>query len=206
MRLSDGAGMRIAPCGVYWHGEPRKAAASAWADSCISHAYDGVWGAQALAASVAVGMLMDSPDIDACIDAGLAEIPGDSWIHFRIREACEITRNATTLEEAYDDLIASCRCMRPSIVGEAVAQAFAVFAKNGADTEASIIGGANLGRDADTVAAMAGALAGAMNGEESIPAHWRDRVRTVEKGCCIFSTAGTNIADLADELIGTRNK
>jgi len=203
MRLSDGAAMRIAPCGVFWHGDPPRAAASAEADASISHAYDGIWGAQALAASVAAAMTMENPNPDAVIEAGLARVPSDSWIHFRIREACEIARSAPSLEEAYDDLIASCICIRASIVAEAVAQAFAVFAKNGADTHAAIIGGANLGRDADTVAAMAGALAGAMNGEHSIPQPWRDRVRIVQ-GTCIHSTAGTDLADLANRLIDAR--
>jgi len=203
MRLSDGAAMRIAPCGVYWYGDPQCAAASAQADASVSHAYDGIWAAQALAASVAEAVTMENPDPDAVVEAGLAQIPSDSWIHFRIREACDIARGASSLEEAYDDLIASCVCVRASIVAEAVAQAFAVFAKNGSDTRAAIIGGANLGRDADTVAAMAGALAGAMNGEQSIPQSWRDRVRIV-RGTCIHSTRETDLADLANRLIDAR--
>ena len=195
--------MRIAPCGVFWSGDPHRAAASARADASISHAYDGIWGAQALATSVAVAMMMEKPDPDTAIEAGLGQIPSDSWIHFRIREACDIADGAPSLEEAYDDLIASCVCIRASIVAEAVAQAFAVFSKNGADTRAAVIGGANLGRDADTVAAMAGALSGAMNGEQSQPQSWRERVRIV-RGTCIHSTAGTDVIDLADRLIDAR--
>ena len=42
-----------------------------------------------------------------------------------------------------------------------------------------------------------------MNGEESIPAEWRERVRVVQ-GICIKSTAGTDLAELAEALIEAR--
>ena len=40
---------------------------------------------------------------------------------------------------------------------------------------------ANLGQDADTTAAVYGQLAGAIYGEEGIPAAWRDRLALREK-------------------------
>lgn len=42
--------------------------------------------------------------------------------------------------------------------------------------EAAILAAVNLGDDADTTAAIAGQLAGALYGLEAIPPHWRDRV------------------------------
>jgi ADP-ribosyl-[dinitrogen reductase] hydrolase len=42
--------------------------------------------------------------------------------------------------------------------------------------EAAILAAANLGDDADTTAAIAGQLAGALYGLEGIPRHWRERV------------------------------
>src|SRR4051794_4065986 len=44
------------------------------------------------------------------------------------------------------------------------------------DFESAILAAVNLGDDADTTAAIAGQLAGALYGLEGIPRHWRERV------------------------------
>ncbi len=44
------------------------------------------------------------------------------------------------------------------------------------DFESAILAAVNLGDDADTTAAIAGQLAGALYGVDAIPAHWRERV------------------------------
>lgn len=56
---------------------------------------------------------------------------------------------------------------------EVVALAFGIFASSGGDTEKAILGGANIGRDADTIASLNGQLSGALNGINSIPKKWR---------------------------------
>lgn len=56
---------------------------------------------------------------------------------------------------------------------EVVALAFGIFAASGGDTEQAILGGANIGRDADTIASLNGQLSGALNGIDSIPENWR---------------------------------
>jgi ADP-ribosylglycohydrolase len=62
-----------------------------------------------------------------------------------------------------------------------------------------VLGGANIGRDADTVAAMAGAMAGALHGAGAVPSGWRERVNVV-RGHCIRAVAGTDLAELARDL------
>lgn len=44
------------------------------------------------------------------------------------------------------------------------------------DAEQAIIGAANMGRDSDTIAAMAGELTGALGGAQALPAAWADKV------------------------------
>ena len=58
------------------------------------------------------------------------------------------------------------------------------------DFESTILAATNLGDDADTTAAIAGQLAGAIHGLDGIPAGWRDRV-----------VAGGEIVALADALL-----
>jgi len=57
------------------------------------------------------------------------------------------------------------------------------------DFESAILAAVNLGDDADTTAAIAGQLAGALYGLDGIPAHWRERVFLRDE-----------ILDLADRL------
>ncbi len=53
----DGAAMRIAPIGIICAGDPGRAAALAKIEAEISHYADGIWAAQAVAASIAVAMV-----------------------------------------------------------------------------------------------------------------------------------------------------
>jgi hypothetical protein len=45
-----------------------------------------------------------------------------------------------------------------------------------ADPEQAIVGAANLGRDSDTIATMAGQIAGALSGAASLPSGWSEKV------------------------------
>lgn len=56
----------------------------------------------------------------------------------------------------------------------------------------SVLGGVNYGRDADSIASMAGAMAGAMNGIDSIPSEWLETVERKSK---------RDFSQIADELV-----
>jgi uncharacterized protein YqgC (DUF456 family) len=56
-----------------------------------------------------------------------------------------------------------------------------------------------MGRDADTIGAIVGSLAGAYAGEDAIPDTWRARVQ-VSTGACIGFIAGRKIVEMADAL------
>jgi hypothetical protein len=59
---------------------------------------------------------------------------------------------------------------------EMVPCALAICAITGNDTQQAIIGATNIGRDADTIAGIAGELAGALYGIDALPAPWVDKV------------------------------
>ncbi|MEU7916845.1 ADP-ribosylglycohydrolase family protein [Microbispora bryophytorum] len=83
---------------------------------------------------------------------------------------------------------------------EAVALAFAAYVAGDGEVEASVVTAANLGRDADTTAAVAGALAGAGRGEAAVPARWAERIGPVA-GRCLPVVAGRDVRDVADEIV-----
>jgi ADP-ribosylglycohydrolase len=49
------------------------------------------------------------------------------------------------------------------------------------DVRRSVLGGTNYGRDADSIASMAGAVAGALNGSSGVPRNWVEEITTASK-------------------------
>ncbi|SPL90587.1 unnamed protein product [[Actinomadura] parvosata subsp. kistnae] len=87
------------------------------------------------------------------------------------------------------------------IAPEAVALALAAFLAGDGDVERAVTFGVSLGRDADTIGAIAGAIAGASQGERGVPARWAARIGPVT-GKCLPVVAGRHVLDVADELAG----
>src|SRR5882757_5006297 len=85
---SDGAAMRIAPAGILCAGDPREAARLAAIDAQVSHARDGTYCAQAVAAAAAAAMTTDSWQDAAA--AGPAAAPADSRTARTVRRAVDI--------------------------------------------------------------------------------------------------------------------
>lgn len=197
---SDGLAMRAAPHGIFAAGDPPLAARLAAADGAVAHTGEGLYGGQAVAAGVSAAMVGLPPEAVAA--AALAAVPADSWTARNLVAAIAIGGGAAdvwaALEPLYDRL-ALTYYHWTDIAPEAVGLAFGVYlAARGRFVE-TVLGAVNTGRDADTIAAMAGALAGAGEGFDAIPAEWSGRIRAVP-GTCIHSVAGLHIADMADAL------
>ena len=197
---SDGTAMRIAPVGVFCAGDPREAARLAAIDAQVSHARDGIYCGQAVAAAVAAALVESS--WEAVIDAGLAVVPADSWSARTMARAVDIGRRAPGLRSAVDQLYEEISLFHhpwADVAPEATALAFGVLAAARGDYVDAVLAGVNVGRDADTIAAMAGGIAGALHGAQAVPEQWRVRINRV-RGHCIKAVAGTDLADLAEAL------
>ncbi|HEY9592863.1 MAG TPA: ADP-ribosylglycohydrolase family protein, partial [Spirochaetia bacterium] len=59
---------------------------------------------------------------------------------------------------------------------EMVPCALALVTAARGDARQAILGAAHMGRDADTIASMAGELAGALGGADALPAEWVERI------------------------------
>jgi ADP-ribosylglycohydrolase len=194
---SDGTAMRITPVGVFCAGDPREAARLAAIDAQVSHARDGIYCAQAVAAAVAAALVESS--WEAVIGAGLAVLPPGSWSVRLITRAVDIGRQAPGLRPAVDQLYEEISLFHypwDDVGPEATALAFGVLAAARGDYVGAVLAGVNVGRDADTIAAMAGGMAGALHGAEAVPERWRNRINRV-RGHCIKAVAGTDLAELA---------
>ncbi|MBK8023700.1 MAG: ADP-ribosylglycohydrolase family protein [Chloroflexi bacterium] len=194
----DGAAMRIAPVGIVCAGHPQRAASMAALDAQVSHANDGIWAAQAVAASVAVAMA--GGGVDAIVEAGRAVIPADSWLARAMQRAMNICDSTGDLFTALEQLHVQLWTPVHSMAAEAVPQAYAVFRLTKGDFLQGMIWAGNFGRDADTISAIVGALSGAMHGESVIPPHWAAMVDT-PAGVCLKFAAQKSMRRLAEQLV-----
>lgn len=199
-RWSDGAAMRVAPLGLLCPGDPVEAARLAAIDAAVSHSDDGVLAAQTVAAAVATGA--GGAGWEAALTAGLAAIPTDSWTGRSIRHALELVAAAPDAEDA-ERMLSDALPLRhypwADAGPEAVAFAFGLIAAHRGHLRRAVLAGVNMGRDSDTIAAMAGAICGAVHGMAAVPSGWADRVRHVA-GVCITATRGVDLMQLADRL------
>lgn len=195
--ISDGAAMRVTPIGIACAGDVEKAVRLAEIEASISHARDGLWGAQAVAASVAAAIA--GATVDEIFDIILKIIPSDSWLHFTISKVLAIIEEKKTLEAAWKPLHDALWTEYKAATPEAVPSALAILKLTEGDFKRGVIYSGNFGRDADTISAIVGAISGAMNGMESIPQHWVEKVR-ITTGVCLPFTKGMDLFDVAAQL------
>ncbi|MBK8023705.1 MAG: ADP-ribosylglycohydrolase family protein [Chloroflexi bacterium] len=195
---SDGVAMAISSAGILSAGRPQQAAAIAQRLGSVSNARDGITTAQAVAAAISMAMVGASPA--EMMAAAQAAVPADSWTGRSLARAAHI--HAGDLESALDQIDAELVVHWwpwADLATEAVPVALAVFMAGGGDFARSVPAGIRMGRDADTIGAIVGSLAGAYGGEDAIPPAWRERV-AASTGKCIGFIAGRRIADMADAL------
>lgn len=208
---SDGLAMRAAAHGVFAAGDPAEAARLAGIDGLVSHAGEGLYGGQAVAAGIAAAL--GGADPAGCLAAALAAVPADSWTAANLRTAGRIAgRYAGTngaaeadrderLETELVDALVVTDYPWTDLAPEAVALAFGAYLAR--PDHRAVLTAVNMGRDADTTAAIAGALVGAahgLRGPAGLPAAWTGRIGPVA-GSCLRAVAGVRLDELADRLV-----
>ncbi|WP_214324554.1 ADP-ribosylglycohydrolase family protein [Nonomuraea sediminis] len=199
---SDGLAMRAAPYGVFCPGDPAEAARLVEQDGLVSGSGEGILGGRAVAAAVASAMSGARPQ--EVVLAALSVIPADSWTSRNIVRVREVLGEASsdTAEELTEALHAAVVVKHypwTDVAPEAVALAMAAYLAGEGDIERSVTFGVSLGRDADTIGAIAGAIAGAGQGESGVPRRWAGRIGPVT-GKCLPVVAGRHVLDVAGEL------
>ncbi|MGQ5636837.1 ADP-ribosylglycohydrolase family protein [Streptomyces sp. EWL5.16] len=192
---SDGLAMRAAPFGVFAAGRPAEAARLVAIDGSVSHEGEGIYGGQAVAAGVATAMT--GAPVAVVIAAALAVIPEDSWTARSLRRAVAVSHRG---ERALRSTVVIGGYPWTDLAPEAVALAFGAYAAADGDFGEAVLTAVNMGRDADTTAAVAGALAGAAQGTAAIPAPWAAAIGPA-RGRCLPSMAGHHVLDVADLLV-----
>ena len=196
--FSDGAAMRIAPVGVLCAGDPERAAAMAETDASISHFRDGIWGAQAVAAAVAVAMVDGS--MEEILEAAMNPIPKDSWLRYAMEAALALVdEKGGQVMDVWMPLHDLLRTSSWAATPEAIPATFACLKLEHSSFRAGAVLASNFARDADTIGAVAGAVLGAKYGASAIPAHWREKTR-YPTGTCLGFSNGIDIQKMSGEM------
>ncbi|MEA5012080.1 MAG: ADP-ribosylglycohydrolase family protein [Angelakisella sp.] len=196
--MSDGAAMRIPPVGIICAGDPERAAAMAETEASVSHYADGIWGAQAVAAAVAMAMV-DAP-MDDILDTAIQYLPQDSWVYHNMMEALKIIEiNNGSFIDCWMPLHDMLRASTWATTAEAIPSAFAALKLCHSSFKEGIIVAGNFARDADTIGAVAGAILGAKYGIGQIPQRWVEKTR-YPTGTCLTFTKGLDIMAMGEQL------
>ena len=177
---SSSSAMSIAPVGIVNAGHPRAAAAQAQEIASLVHidevgfCQDGaVAVAAAIAAALVPGATLD--DVLAAATAHIKPWSGAEMIGL-IGEALALAGEAAdyaTFRAAYH---ARFRRAIACDSRETVPATFALVRLGQGDPRRTLCHAANFGRDADTIACMAGSIAGALAGSAGFPTVWLSRV------------------------------
>jgi ADP-ribosylglycohydrolase len=197
---SSSSAMCISPVGIVNAGNPAQAAQQAYNLASLIHVHDVGYcqdGAAAMAAAVAEAMRVDAtvPSVPGAAQNAIIPRSGRE-MRERIAAALELARHAGGYQGFRHAVYARSETLLCEITcdsRETVPLALALLFLAEGDVERSVVYAANLGRDADTIASMCGAVAGAIGGVGAIRADWVDKAQAV---------AAANQAELAARLAG----
>ncbi len=203
---SDGLAMRVAPVGIIAAGDYEAAKRIAIADGMVSHAGEGIHSGVVIA--VAIAGAMKGLDATKVFEDACEAIPKNSWTYRSMMDVKAIVNanRALPKSEIADLLlkkVAVVDYFYADLAPEAVSLAMAAVLYGEGSYVETLLFAVNLGRDADTIAAMAGAVAGAISGYTAIPENWKQAVISVG-GTCLQFAKGLNPYSLAEELIAMK--
>jgi ADP-ribosylglycohydrolase len=182
---TNGGAMRVAPIGIFNHGNLKQSIEDAIVSAKPSHgSKPGVASTAAIAAAICVSIEGNSTPgevMEAAIFGALAgekegfDIPAPS-IAARIRLAIDLVdRNR---DKSLDDI----SYILYQYIGagmksyESIPLSLGVFYAAGGDFESGLLTAINIGDDADTNGAIVGALCGAFSGVEKINSSWIEKI------------------------------
>ncbi len=180
---SNGAAMRVAGAGLAHPGDYEKAIETAVTMCMPSHGTQHAYaGACAIACGISEAMTQEADvysTLSACLygarrgeQIGLqtARIATGANVEQCILRAIGAALEATDMPDAERRIERAVG--NDGSIQSSVSAACGLFAAANADPAATILGGANIGGDTDTIACIAGMLSGALRGFSALPAKW----------------------------------
>jgi len=173
--------MAINPVGIFNAGDPERAYVDGVNIASIVQRDLDIFIPGVIAAAIAEAF-RPGATCDSVIDAAIRVAPSKPIVTFDKRDpnnlkdtliqAVEVAGRYDDVFSAREGLYEKCLQYAPIDPQEVFALTFGIFKASRGDTRMAVIGGANTGRDADTLASLNGQLCGALNGVDSAPEEW----------------------------------
>jgi ADP-ribosylglycohydrolase len=206
---SNGAAMRVAAAGLCCPNDLDTAIETAITMSKPSHGTQHAYaGASAIACGISKAMTANSDIfsiLKACVYGaengeriGLAEarVASGPSIFTKLLKAIEISISSHDMEEAIVKL--ENEIGNDGSIQDSVSAAIGIFAAAEGDPAKTILGGANIGGDTDTIACIAGSLAGAFSGFSKLPKEWYMIFKSANPKLD-FESVASELAKIAEE-------
>jgi ADP-ribosylglycohydrolase len=178
---SSSSAMCISPMGIINAGNPRQAALETYEVAGLVHHNFARDAACSMAAAVAEAF-RPGASVESVLKAAVEYIPPRSgkvmrdYISAALALARETGEYRLFRRRFYTERLLPGFAMPDA--RETVPVALSLFYLADGDPRQTILYGANFGRDSDTIASMAGALAGALHGAAALPAAWVEKIQT----------------------------
>ncbi len=194
----NGAAMRIAPLGCLYCHDPRELQEAARVSCLVTHAHPwGQEGALLQAYSVALAVNADPArglERGQFLDSLENLLEPDSPFLEKTAVMRKLLDQDMQLEDVANVLGNDSRALT------SVPAAIFSFLRNCQDFEETVVYAVGIGGDTDTIAAMAGAMAGAFHGKGAIPGRWLDSLERGEKGADYIEQLALNLYELHQEF------
>jgi ADP-ribosylglycohydrolase len=183
--ISNSSAMCISPVGIVNAGNPQAACREALSVARIIHRGSPLEGAAAAAAATAEAF-RNGATPSSIVEAACDHLPPGSDVATAIQATVAAAQECGDYEtfraRYYEEMLwpwPHRHTGRSTAVDprESLSVALAILYLAGGDPVQAILNCANFGRDADTIATMGGAIAGALRGARSLPSAWVDAVR-----------------------------
>jgi ADP-ribosylglycohydrolase len=178
---SSSSAMCISPMGIINAGNPRQAALETYELTGLIHHNFSRDAACSMASAVAEAFTPGT-SVNMILQASVDYLPPRSAkvmresIENTLALARETGEYTSFRERYYNERILPGIAMPDA--RETVPVALSLFFLAGGDPRKTILYGVNFGRDADTIASMAGALAGALHGAAALPVEWVEKMQS----------------------------
>lgn len=196
--------MAISPVGIYNACDPDRAYTDALDIASMYQRDLDMYIPGVIAAAIAEAFRPNAT-VDSVIETAIRVAPDKPIITFDerpINSLKETLIKVTEISSKYKDVFSVRKALYTNFLQwdpidpqEVFALAFGIFKASGGDTRMAIIGGANIGRDADTISSLNGQLCGALNGASSIPKPWMEDLEKC-KGFNEFKNTAVNMTEL----------
>jgi len=199
--FDDGAVARAVPIGLRYADSPERAAEAAGWMACITNAADGIWAAQAMAASIAAAV-QDAPPAEV-VEIGVKQLPVDSWTARKVNQARHLLEQAGDGFAAvplWNNRVVNGIYSYGNVAPETLAVAYAIFLSVEGRLQAGLQLAALVPKQADSMPAMVGALCGARQGDSVVPPEWRATLDML-KGVCVPHLKGLSLRRIVERLM-----